>query len=193
MQYHVGRSGQQFGQFTEEEIRQGLESGRFLTSDLAWRDGMPQWKPLLEVFGFAAAAALSAPMVSQGGGAPVAVGYPQLAAYQHVGIGVMPMSGMCVASMVMGIIALVSFLGCPLVVILGIPGAICGHMGLAEIKRSGNNMQGTGMAIAGLIMNYLAIAIFAVFFLLFAFIFGVGAVGAAAGAAGGAGGVSPGP
>jgi hypothetical protein len=184
MQYHIGRNGQQFGQFTEEEIRQGLENGRFLTSDLAWRDGMGQWKPLIEVFGFAAAAALSAPMVSQGGGMPMTGGYPHPANYQNVGIGVMPMSGMCVASMVLGIISLISFLGCPLVVFLGIPGVICGHMGLAEIRRSGNNMQGTGMAVAGLVMNYLAVVIAAVIFLLFAFVFGVGIAGAAAGAAG---------
>jgi hypothetical protein len=181
MQYHVGRDGQQFGQFTEEQIRQGLESGRFLPSDLVWREGMPQWKPLIEVFGFAAAAALSAPMVSQVGTMPAAGSYPQPVSYQHVGVGVMPMSGMCVASMVMGIIAVVSFLGCPLSIILGIPGVVCGHMGLAEIKRSGNNMQGTGMGIAGLILNYLAILIGVAFLLLVVFAVGLGAVGAAAG------------
>lgn len=193
MHYHVGRNGQQFGQFTEEEIRQGLENGRFLTSDLAWRDGMGQWKPLVEVFGFAAAAALSAPMVSQVGGMPATGGYPHPANYQNVGIGIMPMSGMCVASMVLGVISLVTFFGCPLMVILGIPGVICGHMGLAEIRRSGNNMQGTGMAIAGLVMNYLAVLVAAVIFLLVAFVFGVGVVGAAAGAASGTGVPAPGP
>lgn len=178
MQYHVGRDGQQFGQFTEEQIRQGLESGRFLTSDLTWREGMPQWKPLIEVFGFAAAAALSAPMVSHVGTMPQAGGYPQPVSYQHVGVGVMPMSGMCVASMVMGIISIVSFFGCPAVIVLGIPGVICGHMGLAEIKRSGNNMQGTGMGIAGLIMNYLALLIGLVAFVLIAFVFAAAAAGA---------------
>ncbi|RBP47222.1 uncharacterized protein DUF4190 [Roseimicrobium gellanilyticum] len=184
MQYHVGRDGQQFGQFTEEEIRQGLEGGRFLPSDLVWRDGMPQWKPLIEVFGFAAAAALSAPMVSSHpAGVPVTGGYPQPPNYQNVGVGIMPMSGMCVASMVLGIISLISFLGCPVAVILGVPGVICGHMGLAEIRRSGNNMQGRGMGIAGLIMNYLAIALGVAVTLFVVVVIGIGATSAAAGGA----------
>lgn len=37
------------GQFTPEEVRAGLKDGKFTASDLAWRDGMPMWKPLGEV------------------------------------------------------------------------------------------------------------------------------------------------
>jgi hypothetical protein len=183
MQYHVGRDGHQFGLFTEEEIGQGLQSGRFLTSDLVWREGMPQWKPLVEVFGFAAAAALSAPMVSVSHGGPPPANYPPPhAAYQHVGVGVMPMSGLAIGSMVVGIISLLSFFTCPIGIVLGLPGVVCGHMGLAQIRRSGDQIQGKGMAIAGLVMNYVAIAIGAVILLLFLFVFGVAAASAAKGA-----------
>ena len=46
MQIHVARNSAQLGIFAPEEIIAGLRSGRFLASDLAWRDGMPAWTPL---------------------------------------------------------------------------------------------------------------------------------------------------
>jgi hypothetical protein len=46
MQIHVARNSAQLGIFASEEIIAGLQSGRFLASDLAWRDGMPAWTPL---------------------------------------------------------------------------------------------------------------------------------------------------
>ena len=46
MQIHVARNSTQLGVFAPEEIIAGLSSGRFLASDLAWRDGMPAWTPL---------------------------------------------------------------------------------------------------------------------------------------------------
>ena len=46
MQIHVARNSTQLGIFAPEEIIAGLQSGRFLASDLAWRDGMPAWTPL---------------------------------------------------------------------------------------------------------------------------------------------------
>ncbi len=46
MQIHVARNSTQLGIFAPEEIIAGLQAGRFLASDLAWRDGMPAWTPL---------------------------------------------------------------------------------------------------------------------------------------------------
>ena len=46
MQIHVARHQQQLGVFAAEEILAGLSSGRFLASDLAWREGMAAWTPL---------------------------------------------------------------------------------------------------------------------------------------------------
>jgi hypothetical protein len=37
------------GQFTPEEIRAGFREGKFVGTDLAWRDGMASWQPLSEV------------------------------------------------------------------------------------------------------------------------------------------------
>ena len=46
MQIHVARHQQQLGVFAAEDIVAGLASGRFLASDLAWRDGMAAWTSL---------------------------------------------------------------------------------------------------------------------------------------------------
>jgi hypothetical protein len=46
---HIARNHQPFGTFSEEDLREGIVSGRFVSSDLAWREGMAEWKPLGEM------------------------------------------------------------------------------------------------------------------------------------------------
>lgn len=46
MSIHLARSGSSLGIFDEQEVREGLEVGRFRPDDLAWRAGMPTWAPL---------------------------------------------------------------------------------------------------------------------------------------------------
>lgn len=43
---HVNRSGTSLGTFSEDEVRDGLRAGRFLGTDLGWRDGMAEWQAL---------------------------------------------------------------------------------------------------------------------------------------------------
>ena len=43
---HIGRAGTKLGVFSEPEVRQGLGSGRFSTTDLGWEEGMENWTPL---------------------------------------------------------------------------------------------------------------------------------------------------
>lgn len=43
---HIARDRQTLGQFSPEEVAEGLRSGRFLPTDLAWREGMSTWEPL---------------------------------------------------------------------------------------------------------------------------------------------------
>jgi len=61
MQIHVARNSAQLGIFAPEEIQAGLQSGRFLASDLAWRDGMPAWTPLGDWAEFQATGVPSSP------------------------------------------------------------------------------------------------------------------------------------
>ncbi|MDB6056372.1 MAG: Yip1 domain protein [Verrucomicrobiales bacterium] len=58
---HVNRSGTNLGTFSEEDVRAGLRAGRFLSSDLGWREGMAQWQPLSQFSEFAAEAAVPTP------------------------------------------------------------------------------------------------------------------------------------
>lgn len=46
MQIHVARPPAQLGVFSLEEVAAGLQSGRFLPSDQAWKEGMAAWTPL---------------------------------------------------------------------------------------------------------------------------------------------------
>jgi len=46
MQIHVARNSAQLGVFSPDEITAGLQSGRFVAADLAWREGMAAWTPL---------------------------------------------------------------------------------------------------------------------------------------------------
>jgi hypothetical protein len=43
---HVNRGATSLGTFSEEEIREGLRTGRFAPTDLGWREGMANWQTL---------------------------------------------------------------------------------------------------------------------------------------------------
>lgn len=45
---HINRNRYSLGQFSQEEVSDGLASGRFLPTDLGWTPGMETWKPLAE-------------------------------------------------------------------------------------------------------------------------------------------------
>jgi hypothetical protein len=72
---HLNRGGQSLGQFTPDELRAGFRDGKFAGTDLAWRDGMPMWKPLSEVIDELAPDA-SAGSESAAPALPVAAGIP---------------------------------------------------------------------------------------------------------------------
>jgi hypothetical protein len=43
---HVNRGAASLGIFSEEEVREGLRTGRFVPTDIGWREGMATWQPL---------------------------------------------------------------------------------------------------------------------------------------------------
>ncbi|HSP46423.1 MAG TPA: YIP1 family protein [Chthoniobacterales bacterium] len=67
---HVARDGAKLGEFTLEQIREGLGTGQFRSSDLGWQPGMADWRPLSELVGVAApglaGAAPSLPLAATG-------------------------------------------------------------------------------------------------------------------------------
>ncbi len=43
---HINRNRQSLGQFSDQEVADGLQSGRFRPDDLAWHASMDSWQPL---------------------------------------------------------------------------------------------------------------------------------------------------
>src|SRR5262245_58588787 len=68
---HINRGGTNLGTFSEAEVREGLGSGRFLASDLGWREGMAAWQTLGQFPEFASGATPSATPASGGPVAPL--------------------------------------------------------------------------------------------------------------------------
>lgn len=127
MTYHVGRNGTQLGTFTVEQLNGGLASGQFQAGDLAWCEGMSDWKPIHEVLAQVAAP----PPVPQ---VPVSA-MPALPPKT---------SGLAVASLVLGIMTLFCS------IFTGIPALITGIIALKRIGKSNGTLGGRGLAIGGL-------------------------------------------
>jgi hypothetical protein len=47
--FHINRTGTNLGTFSEDEVRDGLRSGKFFGTDLGWREGMATWEPLAQI------------------------------------------------------------------------------------------------------------------------------------------------
>jgi hypothetical protein len=58
---HVNRGPTSLGAFSEEELREGLRTGRFAPSDIGWREGMVTWQPLSQFPELAAGAPAAPP------------------------------------------------------------------------------------------------------------------------------------
>jgi hypothetical protein len=70
MQIHVARPPNQLGVFSQEEVAAGLQSGRFLPTDQAWREGMSAWTPLSQWEEFAGLGVPAVPASSVSRGSP---------------------------------------------------------------------------------------------------------------------------
>ncbi|HCN76993.1 MAG TPA: hypothetical protein DIT13_07350 [Verrucomicrobiales bacterium] len=140
MHFHITKDGQQFGPLPVDEIRQRIAAGYFSEDDLAWTEGMADWRPLRE----ALPAPLAPPPIYQTGAKPAQIlpSKPSATAAART-------SGLAVASLVCGLIGIVI----PLVPAL--LAVIFGHIARSSIKRSAGALSGAGMALAGVIIGYL--------------------------------------
>lgn len=67
-------------------------------------------------------------------------------------------SKLAIWSLILGILGLVCFW-----IFTGIPAVICGHKARKQIRLSGGQIQGSGLALGGLITGYISIATFLLF------------------------------
>ena len=149
---HVNRGATSLGAFSEEEVREGLSAGRFAPSDIGWREGMASWQPLSQFPEFGGAAAPAVPPV-QAGATPTSV--PTTAGY------VARTEPLAIWSLVLSIVGL---LCCGFIV--AVPGVISGHLAISKIRKA-PNLGGTGLAVAGLIIGYVGIALWVIWLFLF--------------------------
>jgi uncharacterized protein DUF4190/uncharacterized protein DUF4339 len=148
---HVNRGTTSLGVFSEQEVREGLSAGRFAPTDIGWREGMASWQPLSQFPEFGGAAAPAVPPVQPG--AVLTAAGPTTAGKTEP---------LAIWSLVLSLVGLFC---CGFVV--GIGGVVCGHLALSKLQRA-PQLQGRGLAIAGLIIGYLAI----VFWLIYVVFFG---------------------
>lgn len=166
MQIHIARDGKQLGPFSLEEINRQLAAGTLSPSDNAWYEGASGWAPLSTVPGVTTSAATSAstpaatPSVSAA--PPIAAGSSPVVPTTVVVAA--PTEPLAIWSLVLSLVGLLGFCcGGP---ILGIAGVICGHLGLSKINAN-PQLQGRGLAMAGLIIGYFAVVSWALYLIFF--------------------------
>jgi predicted RNA-binding Zn-ribbon protein involved in translation (DUF1610 family) len=83
-------------------------------------------------------------------------------------------NGLAIASMVVGIVSLVTLMGCfPVGAVLGIVAVVFGHMGRKQSK-SMSGAIGGGMAMAGLSMGWVSVGLSLAILALYAVLFATG-------------------
>ncbi len=146
--WFYGKDNTQHGPVSELEIRSLISTGTIDNSTILWREGMSDWLPLSEIPEFQPAA----------GAAPAGAASPYVSPQTYAGQpgyqAAIPTEGLAIASMICGILAIIS---CYVWALFGLPAVICGHMSIKKINNSPTPLAGKGMAIAGLICGYIGI------------------------------------
>lgn len=159
MQWYFAKKGVQSGPVSLEDLRSKLASGELRFSDMVWSDGMSDWKPASEIVELT-----SAPTFGGAPPIPVSPGVFTAAAYPMGQQG--RSSGLATASIICGIFSLLGLIFC-FGGVVGVAAVICGHLALAEIKKSGDTLKGYGKAIAGLVMGYVSLLLMLLGLILF--------------------------
>lgn len=170
---------------SEEELQRLASRGELRSDALIWREGMRDWE----------AAARVKPEWFTPSGAPdhggtqMPLTLPPPSAYQTpagygMGYGGMaPVTdGLAIASFVCGLVGIFLTFCYGMGIFCAIAAIIMGHISLSNIKKSGEVLQGRGLAVAGLILGYLMFAIIAVVVVIFGIAIFAGLAGAAASA-----------
>lgn len=145
----VHSRGQRLGPLPLDEINRQLQAAQIFPDDLAWHEGLPTWIPLRSIQGVIVPGGLSqlpgAAIPSPGVMPPVIP--PSMPVAK-------PTDPLAICSLVFGILGMV----CCGSLILSIAAAVCGHI---SVSRTGKNpeLEGRGLAIAGVILGYVGLVI----------------------------------
>ena len=159
MQIYIYRDNLQAGPFSEAEIRAQLSAGTITRETLVWWDGQADWKPLGQT-------QLGSPAVQTAtreiprvpapppGVAPMPGALPPVSSTPRVSV-------LAIVSLVCGILALPGIVCLPVLIIFGLAAVITGHIAYIQIGRN-PSQSGKGIALAGLIVGYIDLALVAV-------------------------------
>jgi hypothetical protein len=161
MQIHIARDGKQLGPFSLDEVKRQLAAGTLSLSDNAWYEGAAGWAPLSSVPGVTGVAPTSSATIP----AATTPSSPTSPAGPVVPSPVpsAPTEPLAIWSFVLSLVGLVGF--CCGGSILEIAAVICGHLALSKINAK-PELQGRGLALAGLIIGYFIFVSWA-FYLIF--------------------------
>jgi hypothetical protein len=171
MQIHIARSGRAMGPFSLEEVNRQLAAGTLSLSDQAWYEGAAGWAPLSTVPGVSSSGPTGSTSPSPSQADATTPGVPAVTAPTVGGpVTTIPApSGqtepLAIWSLVLSLLGICGFC-CTPVVLTGIAGVVCGHLALSKIGTR-PDLQGRGLAMAGLIIGYCAIAGWLLWVLLF--------------------------
>jgi hypothetical protein len=158
MQIHVARDGKELGVFSLEEINQQLAAGTLRLTDLAWSEGAAAWAALSTVPGVNARPAATTPPAT-----PTTVATASAASVPLVP----PRRNeqLAVLSLILSALGLFGFC-CGFFMTAAIAGIVCGHIALSRIKAN-PELEGRGLALAGVVIGYVAVAGWLAWILLF--------------------------
>jgi len=162
MQIHIARDGKQLGPFSLEEINRQLAAGTLSLSDNAWYEGAAGWMPLSSVPGVTGATSAPPPVAPT---TPIVPASPVVSPVATAPVVPRaPTEPLAIWSFVLSLVGLLGFCcGGPM---LGIAAVVCGHLGLSKINAN-PQLQGRGLAVAGLVIGYLAIVSWALYLIFF--------------------------
>jgi hypothetical protein len=157
MQIHVARDGKELGVYSLEEVNRQLAAGTLHLTDQAWYEGAAGWAALSTIPGVSATPASAAPTPPVSPATLVAT--PAVIAPQR------KTEQLAVLSLIFSILGLCGFC-CGFFLVAAIAGIVCGHLALSRIKAN-PELDGHGLAMAGLVIGYVAVASWLVWILLF--------------------------
>jgi hypothetical protein len=141
----IGADGREYGPATADQVREWITEGRANAQTKALAEGTTQWKPLTEYLEFA-------PMLARTIPASTAPGPIYMAPTPRN-------NSMAVMGMVMGVLSVTCGLCCCYGLPFNVLGIIFSLVALGQIRNDPQSQQGRPLAIAGLVLSILSLAL----------------------------------
>lgn len=166
MNWYYAKNGSQQGPLPIEDLKGCIARDEITMTDLAWCEGMSDWKAVGEI----PQLKVEVPVQGEMPVAPVPVEVLEPSPYiapvapAPVISGQPPSQGLAIGSMVCGILGLVGCCLWPISAPLAIVAIVLGFVAMGKVKADPSSFGGKGMAKAGVILGFLGLlAVAAVF------------------------------